>query len=159
VKSYEAGRQGLRATALRFDVDFSSLRLWISRFRSHGIEGLRRKKKETYARDFKLTVLKRMRDEGLSHRQAAALFNIRRFNVVGKWERDYAREGMPGLVPYKDKGRRQRSVDETSGDETRSREDLLAELNQLRLENAYLKKVDALVQARTKSAPVRKPKS
>jgi transposase len=33
-------------------------------------------------------------------------------------------------------------------DEHRSREDLLAELNHLRMENAYLKKLQALVQAR-----------
>jgi transposase len=33
-------------------------------------------------------------------------------------------------------------------DADRSREELIAELNELRMENAYLKKLDALVQAR-----------
>ncbi|ONQ81515.1 transposase, partial [Burkholderia cenocepacia] len=35
----------------------------------------------------------------------------------------------------------------TDGTDTRTREDLLQELNYLRMENAYLKKLRALVQA------------
>jgi transposase len=34
----------------------------------------------------------------------------------------------------------------TSDDESRSKKDLLAEIDQLRMENAYLKKLEALVQ-------------
>jgi transposase len=43
-------------------------------------------------------------------------------------------------------------------DEKRSREDLLAELEHLRMENAYLKKLQALVQARPKQALPKKRK-
>jgi transposase len=43
--------------------------------------------------------------------------------------------------------------------EDRSREDLLAEVEQLRMENEYLKKLDALVQAKTKAARQKKRKS
>lgn len=167
VEGYEAGQQGLIATAQRYEVDVSSLRQWVSRFRAHGLEGIRQKRKQTYGQEFKLAVLKRARDEGLSHRQVAALFNIRRFNIIGDWERAYEREGMPGLVPYE--GGRQKLSSESGAsrsepaepgrDEKRSRQELLDELNDLRLENAYLKKVDALVQARAKSAPARKLKS
>jgi transposase len=44
-------------------------------------------------------------------------------------------------------------------DSDSSREDLLAEVNHLRMENAYLKKLDALVQANTKAAQQKKRKS
>ena len=37
---------------------------------------------------------------------------------------------------------------ESSDDEARTHDDLLAELSQLRMEVAYLKKLDALVQAK-----------
>jgi transposase len=43
-------------------------------------------------------------------------------------------------------------------DDKRSREELLAEVNQLRMELAYLKKLEALVQARPKQAPRKKRK-
>ncbi len=43
-------------------------------------------------------------------------------------------------------------------DEKRSREELLAELDYLRMENAYLKKLQALVQARPKQASPKKRK-
>jgi len=43
-------------------------------------------------------------------------------------------------------------------DDKRSREELLAEVNQLRMEVAYLKKLEALVQARPKQAPKKKRK-
>jgi transposase len=43
-------------------------------------------------------------------------------------------------------------------DDHRSREELLAEVNQLRMEVAYLKKLEALVQARPKQAPKKKRK-
>lgn len=43
-------------------------------------------------------------------------------------------------------------------DAARTREDLLKELQFLRTENAYLKKLDALVQAKQKSAQQKKRK-
>ncbi|MFP3588694.1 hypothetical protein SCB29_34500 [Paraburkholderia sp. SIMBA_055] len=46
-----------------------------------------------------------------------------------------------------------------AADEDRSREDLLAEVEQLRMENEYLKKLDALVRAKTKTARQKKRKS
>lgn len=47
----------------------------------------------------------------------------------------------------------------SSDNETRTREDLLVELNQLPMENAYLKKLDALVQAKERAAQRKKRKS
>jgi transposase len=41
-------------------------------------------------------------------------------------------------------------------DEVRSREDLLTEVNYLRMENAYLKKLKALVQQQAQPATARK---
>jgi transposase len=46
-----------------------------------------------------------------------------------------------------------------SGDAVRSREELLDELNYLRLENAYLKKLDASVQASKRQAQENERKS
>jgi transposase len=48
---------------------------------------------------------------------------------------------------------------EFSDNEARARDDLLAELNQLRMEIAYLKKLNALVQAKERAAQRKKCKS
>jgi len=48
------------------------------------------------------------------------------------------------------------SPPESKPDEEKSREDLQVELDYLRMENAYLKKLQALVQARPKPASPKK---
>ena len=48
--------------------------------------------------------------------------------------------------------------DQAPDDDKRSREELLAEVNQLRMELAYVKKLQALVQARQQQAPRKKRK-
>jgi transposase len=47
----------------------------------------------------------------------------------------------------------------STDDESRSRDDLLAEVKQLRMENDYLKKLDALVQEKKRVAQQKKRKS
>ncbi|MGK6310266.1 hypothetical protein [Variovorax sp. DT-64] len=49
---------------------------------------------------------------------------------------------------------RQRGEEEMLPADQRSPEELLRDLQQLRMENAYLKKAQALARAKTRSAPV-----
>ena len=119
-----------------------------------------------YGIEFKLAVLQRIRNEGLSYRQAAAVFDIRHFNIIGAWERAYDRDGVDGLIPYgatrhktMNKAPPPQAVSQPCDDEMRTRQELLVELNTLRLENAYLKKVDALVRTQAKSAQKKSRKS
>jgi len=101
IEAYCSGQHGLSATALLHNVGVSSLRKWIAAYQVHGIAGIRVKRREVYDIEFKLAVLKRVLDEGLSLRQAAALFDIRNFNIIGLWQRAYDSEGIAGLVPYR----------------------------------------------------------
>jgi transposase len=104
-----------------------------------------------------------MWDNELSFGQTAAAFNIRNHAAVGKWERSYREGGFDALIPRPRGRSKQMSTPTTKpepspDDEKRTREELLAELNQLRMENAYLKKLRALVQARQKATPPTKRK-
>lgn len=158
VETYRAGQLGLRATALHHDVGVSSLRKWIAAYQAHGVAGVHRKRKQVYDVKFKMAVLQRIRDEGLSHRQAAAIFDIRRFDIITAWERAFKKDGMAGLVPHQTTRHSGIQDDEAehssqlNDDEGRTRQSLLKELAALRSENAYLKNLDALVQAQAKSA-------
>ena len=87
-------------------------------------------------------VVETMMREKLSYRETAQQFNIPCHKRVAEWERIYLCEGVSGLYVdrrgHGSKGRPQQFPKEVE-------EDLLAEVQRLRAENAYLKKLQALV--------------
>ncbi len=135
IAAYESGTEGARAVAARFDVDHSTVRKWAAAHAAHGVSGLV-KKFGSFDASFKLSVLQRMWDDGLSYRQTAALFNIRNSGCLPDWERRYKTGGIDALSPRR-RGR-QRSMpeppvpkepDASRSDDKKSREELLAELS------------------------------
>ena len=64
----------------------------------HGVAGLKEEKLQRYSNDFQLSILKRMREEQLSYRQTPALFDIRKFDIIGLWERRFDEGGFDVLT-------------------------------------------------------------
>jgi transposase len=125
---------------------------WVARYEEFGIEGLL-KKSGTYSGDFKVSVVKYIHENGVSLFSAAAHFGIPSHTTVMKWERIYWEEGPQAL--YSDnRGRSKVTKDKIKKPKMnkQAEEDLIAEVQRLRMENEYLKKLNALVQAREKSA-------
>ena len=157
VQAYMTGNHGLRATAGKQGVGFDSLRLWVAAYREHGEAGVKeRTQKLQYAPELRLEIVNRIRDEGLSYRQAAAIYGIRRFDLIAIWQRAYAKSGLEGLTPMRPGPRKRTDAVEGEtikppDDAARSRQDLLDELRQLRMEVAYLKKARALVRSKSPS--------
>jgi transposase len=164
VRDYlDKGSDGLRTVAQRHGIpNHFTVRKWVLAYQLHGDAGLGKKLSE-YSAEFKLSVLHHMWDNQLSMIQAAAKFDIRDHGVVGKWERAYRAGGIEALA-LRPRGKPKSMAttvpkpDSPPDDDKRSREELLAEVNQLRMELAYLKKLDALVRARPKQAPQKKRK-
>lgn len=157
VEDYCSGQSGLKVVGRRHGVDVSSLRQWVALYRAQGADGLREKNREFYSVEFKLAVLQRIEDDDLSYRQAGALFDIRRHGIIGHWKRRYEEGGLKALSwgagqtrPMTEQPSRE-SEPRSSDDDNRTRQQLLDELNHLRMENAYLKKLDALAQANKQS--------
>jgi transposase len=152
VERYLSGDESYVSAGVPYGVDGTTVRKWVAAYRAHGDGGLSRQYSH-YDAAFRLSVLRRMWDEGLSYRQTAALFNIRNAGCLPGWEKRYHAGGIEALAP-RPKGRRpmpKSPAPEPSAppdDDARSREELLAELNYLRMENAYLKKLEALTQER-----------
>jgi transposase len=150
---YCGGCLGLKQVARRHGVNVASLRLWAAAYRVHGAAGVKTKRRKFYSAHFKLSVLQRMCDEDLSYRQVAALFNIRNRDMIALWQQAYEIGGFAALYPHSGirktamAKQAETSGAEEPGDETRTRQELLDELRQLRMENAYLKKLKALAQA------------
>lgn len=166
VEDYCTGQLGLKVVAQCHGVNVASLRKWAALYRVHGAAGVLEKRRSPYSVEFKLLVLQCMREEELSYRQAAARFDIRNFNIIRDWERAFDEGGLTALSPYS--GRRHiamttqlvtESQSQAHEDGARTRQELLDELGQLRMENAYLKKLDALVQANNPSAQGKEPES
>lgn len=96
-----------------------------------------------YTPEFKIRVVETMHREKLSYHEAARQFNIPDHHSVAAWERICA-EGLRI-------GRRGRkSTGWTPKLEKKVEEDLIAEVQRLRAENAYLKKLNALVAERVR---------
>ena len=88
-----------------------------------------------YTPEFKKQVVEAVIQEGLSYQEAARIYEVQGHDRIQSWERIYLEEGPEGLAVER-RGRRSTGKVE---------EDLLAEVQRLRAENAYLKNLQALV--------------
>ena len=95
-----------------------------------------------YTPEFKIKVVETMHREKLSYRETARQFDICDHDRVAAWERIYLEEGAEGLYAER-RGRKS-----TGRPPKIKKEDLIAEVQRLRAENAYLKKLNALVAER-----------
>ena len=95
-----------------------------------------------YTPEFKQMVVETMMREKLSYRETAQQFEIPDHHSVAKWERIYLMEGPEGFtIERRGRGSKGRPTKFPKQVE----EDLLKEVQRLRAENAYLKKLQALV--------------
>ena len=94
-----------------------------------------------YTPEFKIRVVETMHREKLSYHEAARQFNIPDHHSVAAWERIYLEEGAEGLRIER---RGRKSTGRTPKLEKKVEEDLIAEVQRLRAENAYLKKIECL---------------
>lgn len=119
-------------------------------------------KKASYSGDFRLSVVRYMRENHLSLFETAVKFGISNESVVLAWDRLYESEGVSAL--YRDnrgKMKKPHKHKQSTGAKSvkSTKDNLLEELEYLRAENAYLKKLRALAEQRVsrESGNVPKP--
>ena len=95
-----------------------------------------------YTAEFKQQVIETMRVEGLSYRETAQRFEVNGHHRIQEWERIYLTYGSEGFREER-RGRGSKGRPPKLG--KTAEEDLLAEVQRLRAENAYLKNLQALV--------------
>ena len=101
-----------------------------------------------YTGEFKQEVVETMMREKLSYTEAARQFEVSNHQRVASWERIYIEEGPQGLyVERRGRGSKGRPSKKLTPE---VEEDLLAEVQRLRAENDYLKKLNALVAERVR---------
>jgi transposase len=149
VKKYLEGSEGQKAVAKSVGVTKGILQTWIRQYQHHG-EGAFEKGYTTYSADYKLKVLNYINEHGTSLREAAAIFNIPTHSALLRWKNQLETEGADALIPKK-KGRPPMKQEKKPVLVEGSIEALQTEIERLRMENAYLKKLNALVQSKEKS--------
>lgn len=150
---YRKGSESLKRIAKSIGVHFSVLANWIKQYEHHGEEAFK-KRYTPYSVQDKLDVLQYMNEHGTSIRETAAIFNIASHSTILSWQKSLEVKGIDALQP-KIKGRSPMK----KGPKERKNQTLVegsekalqAEVEFLRMENAYLKKLNALVQNKEKS--------
>jgi len=95
-----------------------------------------------YTAEFKKKVIETMQRERLSYHEAARQFEVSDHKRIASWERIYLTEGAEGFsIERRGRGSKARAPKLEKAVE----EDLIAEVQRLRAENAYLKNLQALV--------------
>lgn len=153
VEKYLKGNIGLNQLANEYYLPSKSdIQKWVAAYEHHGVQGLCNFN-GTYAGNFKIHVLEYMKNTGASRRQTAAFFNIPSPRTIAMWEHIYNTEGKEAL--YEERRGRANKVNSNKGKKIKKskpeNEDILEELKRLRMENEYLKKLNALIQKRENS--------
>ncbi|ARU93571.1 transposase [Tatumella citrea] len=155
VQHYLSGLEGQKATAKRFGIDNSAVRKWTALWQLHGEAGLTMRC-FTYSPAFKESVILSMREHRLSVREVCAKFAIPAFSSVCLWERLYDEGGIEALKVNRGRKKTMPDTPEKKAvnlSQTTLNTDEREELEQLRVEVAYLKKLQALL--REKNTPKR----
>ena len=105
------------------------------------------KPNKRYTPEFKIMVVETMQKEKLSYCEAAREFDVGDHHRVADWERIYLEEGKEGFYVER---RGRKSTGRPPKMKKEVEEDLIAEVQRLRAENAYLKKLNALVAERVR---------
>lgn len=95
-----------------------------------------------YTAEFKRHVIETMQKEGMSYRETARQYEVGNHKRIQAWERIYLEEGPEGFLVER-RGRVRKDVPVKL--DKKIEEDLIAEVQRLRAENAYLKNLQALV--------------
>lgn len=95
-----------------------------------------------YTAEFKQHVIETMQREGLSYNETSRQFEINSHYRIQEWERIYLTDGPEGFqIERRGRGIKGRPLKL----DKKVEEDLIAEVQRLRAENAYLKNLQALV--------------
>ncbi|KEK22723.1 hypothetical protein BAGA_16545 [Bacillus gaemokensis] len=149
VRRYLEGAESGKTIAKSIGVASCIFYEWTRRYESYGEKAFEQRY-ISYTTRYKLDVLHYMNEQGTSIRETAAIFNIPSYETLRKWKIAYETGGLDALQSKK-KGRPSMKDKKTKTVVEGSIEALQAENERLRMENAYLKKLNALVQNKEKS--------
>ena len=135
----------------QYHVGVHSVLLWSSRYEEYGDSGLNGpvfKRHSSIPKELKLEILAEYKNNSLSLTRISTKYGICR-STLARWHRLYKKGGMESLLAEKHRGRPPKDMGRTKKKEPQTEIEKLRErLEYLEAENALIKKVRALVEAR-----------
>ena len=148
--------RSIQSVALKIGASKQGVRRWVALYKQFGKDGLTIKNSK-YSLEFKLSVIRYMEKYKLSYFKTAVIFGIPCDSVLQKWKRKYDEQGELCFIQKNLCRNKYMSFKKTKINE-KTKEELVEELYHLQVENAYLKKLQALVQERVSRGNGKKPK-
>ena len=144
VKEHQELKLGAKSLQKKYGIHHSLINQWISQYE---LTGNFTKPNRNYSGEFKLKVLNYQQEHHLSDPQTALIFQIPGQGTICAWRKKYITGGTEAL--FQKQGRRS-NMPKKSLIPNKPREEWTKdeELAYLRMENEYLKKLNALVQER-----------
>lgn len=154
IQHYLSTQDGVKRTAKIFGVHKATIQDWVSKHKEHGEDvAVADKKRRKYSFSVKESIILGILDNHMSIRQAAAKYNVSRLQI-SRWLERYKTGGIEALVGMKQKKRTDAGTQAKKPAFLTHEE----ELEYLRAENAYLKKLQALIQQNHCVQPQKKRK-
>ena len=152
VAHYMNTTDGYKNTAKEFGISDTTVEMLVAQFKTNGIEGLTHKN-GTYSGEFKMHVLEYQRENYLSDKETAVYFKIPNWGTICTWRKKYKKGGYE-LLSRDGRGNPKNMAAKKSKKNTEPKtelEKLREEVEWLRMENAILKKLNALIQEEEES--------
>ena len=154
------GMHSYKQASDKYKIHQEQIRCWCNRYKASGEAGIKPHKPVIYDGAFKVDVVEYMYANHLSFEKTAIHFKLPSSTNVVLWKQIYDERGREYLLNSRiltvedrrvkrvkrmnNKGKSKKSSKSTD----KSKEELLNEIEELRMENDYLKKLRALVQKR-----------
>ena len=139
-------------TANKFGINKSVVGMLVAQYQQNGLEGLYHRN-GTYSGEFKLNVLQFQQQKKLSDKDTAVYFKIPNCGTICTWRKKYLTGGYE-LLCRDGRGKPKNMATKKSKKNTEPKtelEKLREEVEWLRMENAILKKLNALIQEEEES--------
>ena len=143
--------ENIKGTARKYGIEKTNVQRWYRRYQQGGIEGLIGTNQK-YSAEFKRNAVEYFLANDVSLDRAAATFGIPNNATLLIWKRQFLTEGAAALQDTQ-KGRPAKlpKKQDKSSKPMSKEEEYEARIKELEMENAYLKKLNALVSEREKS--------
>lgn len=130
-----------------FHISREAIRTWLYRYKNGGKKKLKKPRKyKKHSGQFKVDVVEYMHEHRFSYKKTSIIYSLDA-SQIKEWDFIYRYEGKDVLL----KGNYMSNLRKKHVKlEDKSKEELMEEIEQLRMENAYLKKLKALIQKGTK---------
>lgn len=148
VEEYLSGKTSYQALAMKYNIEKSTLRLWVNNYKHFGDEGLMRSRNNReYSVEFKLEAITRYETSECSYRQLALELGLTNPSMIVNWRRKYREEGLEGLRPHKrgrpvtknkDRKQTRKPLNESEPLDASTREALENRIKELEAENEKL---------------------